>query len=73
MCARAHNCVNFVNALHVCMHEINCTHGRLWKKFALVCVLCRLCVLACAVEGKATGLNKSLAERIFMKREVNAT
>lgn len=41
----------------------------------LVCVLCglSLCVPACAVEGRATGLNKSLTERIFMKREVNAT
>lgn len=67
----------------MCVHEINRVHkqdcGRSFS--ALVCVLCSpsvcgsvcVCALLCAVEGRATGLNKSLVERIFMKREVNAT
>lgn len=31
------------------------------------------CESACAVKGEATRLNKSLAERIFMKRDAKAT
>lgn len=48
-----------------------------WYVYCVVPVSVALCVcvcaLPCAVEGRATGLNKSLVERIFMKREVNAT
>lgn len=46
-----------------------------WYVYCVVPVSVAVCVraLLCAVEGRATGLNKSLVERIFMKREVNAT
>lgn len=65
----------FINALHVCVHEINHAHKQVWEKFLWtgMCIVKSWCVWLCAVEGRAAGLNKSLVERIFMKREVNTT